>query len=65
VVLDLDGVVSLPSSFWEEAMGGLIRAGFKSEQIKKNLLIETTDPDLRIFLPLAEKFVREAETALN
>ncbi len=61
VTIDLDGVAGLPSSFWEESLGGLVRNGFKEEDLRKKLVMITTDPDLQVYIPLAWKFIREAE----
>lgn len=40
VIVDLDGVLSLGSSFLDEAFGGLVREGyFTPDQLKKKLTI--------------------------
>lgn len=39
VCVEIDGPLGYPSSFSEEAFGGLIRAGVKLEDVKKKLKI--------------------------
>lgn len=57
VILNLDGVAGLPSSFWEEVFGGLIRRGYLSiEELGDRLKLETSDPALKIYIPMAFKF---------
>lgn len=58
VVIDLDGVAGIPSSFLEEVVGGLIRK--YGHPIVGMLEIRTTDPSLKPYVLLAEKFMREA-----
>ena len=37
LVIDLDGAPGYPSSFLEEAFGGLVRAGYRPDEIRKLL----------------------------
>lgn len=60
VELDIDGVDGLPSSFWEEALGGLVRRGLKIDEIEKRLSIVCSDPELATFVRTGWRFVREA-----
>lgn len=60
VELDIDGVDGLPSSFWEEALGGLIRRGLTLEQVKSKLTILCTDPELMTFERTGWRFLAEA-----
>lgn len=60
VELNLDGMVSLPSSFWEESTGGLVRAGFAPDDLDRRMKIVTTDPLLKVFVGMARKFISEA-----
>jgi hypothetical protein len=60
VILDLDGVDGLPSSFWEEALGGLVRRGMQLSEITKNLEIVTTEDELKTFVRSGWRFIREA-----
>ncbi len=59
VTLDIDGVAGLPSSFWEEALGGSIRAGIAPEAIRRLLKVETTQADLQIYVRLAKRYIDE------
>jgi hypothetical protein len=60
VVIDIDGVEGLPSSFWEEALGGLVRRGSKADEIREKLDIECRDSDLQVYVRLGWKYVDEA-----
>lgn len=62
VVIDIDGVALLPSSFWEEIWGGLVRTrNFKEADIENRVKIETTDPELLSYPDLAWEMLRDAE----
>jgi len=61
VTLDIDGVAGLPSSFWEEAIGGLIRRDWAAEQVRQKLTIVTTDRELLVFVRLAWRYLDEAD----
>lgn len=60
VTLVLDGVAGLPSSFWEEVMGGLIRDGKQLEKLKYQLKLEVTDPLLKVYERLGWRYAEEA-----
>jgi hypothetical protein len=61
LVLVLDGVAGVPSSFLEEAFGGLLRATeWKLEQLRDILEIKADDPDLWPYIKLADRFMAEA-----
>lgn len=60
VLIDIDGVEGLPSSFWEEALGGLVRRGWKARDIRRKLDIKTKDADLQVYVRLAWKYIDEA-----
>lgn len=60
VVIRLDGVEGLPSSFWEEIFGGLVRAGWSPDQLRQRIKIETSSSDLSMYRDLAWRFVDEA-----
>lgn len=62
VVLDLDGVAGLPSSFLEEVFGGLVRAGWSSARLRQAVEFRLTDPELQAYPPLAWRFAEAAET---
>lgn len=59
VILDIDGVEGLPSSFLEEIMGGLVRAGYAISYLKEHIEIVTTQPELRFYTRLAWKHAEE------
>lgn len=59
VRLVLDGVDGLPSSFWEEVMGGLIRDGWQLEELRKKLDIETEDRELKTYVRLGWRYAQE------
>ena len=60
VVLDIDGVEGLPSSFLEEVFGGLIRAGWTTTDLRNSIEFRLTDPDLAVYPPLAWRFAEAA-----
>lgn len=60
VVLNIDGVAGLPSSFWEEAMGGLVRAGYSLDLLKLKLEIVASDPELQTYVRSGLRFAEEA-----
>jgi len=61
VVLNVDGVAGLPSSFWEETMGGLIRDGWSAEDIRSRLDIKATNAELQVYVRLGWRYLDEAE----
>lgn len=65
LVIDLDGVAGVPSSFLEEAFGGLLRhSPWRLADIKQTLRLSADDPDLWPYLQLADTFMQEAENRL-
>jgi hypothetical protein len=61
VRVNIDGVALLPSSFWEETWGGLIREGrISRSEAQERIVVETSDPDLKRYVDLAAQFLREA-----
>lgn len=60
VIIDIDGVEGLPSSFLEEVFGGLIRGGWTLESLRKAVEFRLTDPELEIYPPLAWRFAEAA-----
>lgn len=62
VVLDIDGVEGLPSSFLEEVFGGLVRAGWTPEALRQAVEFRSTDPELTAYPPLAWRFAEAAAT---
>jgi len=61
VVISLDGVAGLPSSFWEEALGGSVRAGIAADRLRELLVIETTEADLETYVRLGWRYIDQAE----
>ena len=61
VVVNIDGVAGLPSSFWEEVFGGLVRRhAMAVDFIRDHIRVLTTDKSLAPFVRLAYKFADEA-----
>lgn len=60
VILDIDGVEGLPSSFLEEVFGGLIRLGWTPHQLRSAVEFRSTDPELEVYPPLAWRFAEAA-----
>ena len=60
VILDIDGVEGLPSSFLEEVFGGLVRAGWKVDALRGAVEFRLTEPDLEIYPPIAWRFAEAA-----
>lgn len=57
----LDGARGYPSSFLEEAFGGLVRVGYRSDEIESAFEIEATDPRFKRFVDLIKEHVSRAE----
>ena len=65
VRLVLDGVEGLPSSFWDEVMGGLIRHGWTLENVRSHLDLVTSDPSLSVYVRLGWRYAQEAADKLS
>jgi len=47
VVIEFDDALGYGSSFLEEAFGGLVRSGFKADDLLKRLTLNTADDSLK------------------
>jgi uncharacterized protein DUF4325 len=64
VVINLDGVAGLPSSFWEEVFGGLIRESIVPiQEISTRLKLRTSEPELEVYIPMAYKYAKDVAEA--
>lgn len=61
LIVDFDGVAGLPSSFLEEAFGGLIRLGvITASSFFKRVEIHTTVPSLSLAFDRISRYVNAA-----
>lgn len=66
VTLVLDGVAGLPSSFWEEVFGGLMRHHILAlNEIGTRLKLKTSDPELAIYIPMAFKYAKDVSDSTS
>ena len=57
----LDGAMGYPSSFLEEAFGGLVRAeGYEPEKVLRSFTFIATQPGFGRFVEMIETYVRAA-----
>ena len=62
LVIDFDGVAGLPSSFLEEAFGGLIRKGvISAKEFQSRVKIQATKPSLSLAKDRVNKYVNAAK----
>lgn len=62
VTVILDGVAGFPSSFLEEAFGGLVRVeGFERDQLRKRLKLSFQDTSYETYVEEIWFYVEEAE----
>ncbi len=61
IKINLDGAVGYPSSFLEEAFGGLVRDGFTHEVLKKRLSITTTEARKNRYIAQIWQYIEEAK----
>lgn len=62
VELVFDDVMGLPPSFLEEALGGLVRSGFRVEDLERLLTIRATNPRMKLHPERAWMFIRHASS---
>lgn len=60
IELVLDGLDGLPSSFWEEVMGGIIRSGMSIDDLKSRLSISTSENEMQTFVRLGWRYAEDA-----
>lgn len=63
VTIVLDGTRGYPSSFLEEAFGGLIRKGISAEQIETAFEFEAKQPGFARFIDLIKEHINRAVRA--
>jgi hypothetical protein len=61
IIIDLDGVDGYPSSFLEEAFGGLVRI-YGYGRVKKKIKFKAVK--LKFFVEQAEKYIEDAKNNL-
>lgn len=62
ILLDIDGVEGLPSSFLEEIFGGLVRAGYLPAELQRRIEFRYTQPELGVYPGIAWRFAKEAQS---
>jgi hypothetical protein len=66
IVVILDGVAGYPSSFLEEAFGGLVRVnGYSSAYLRERLRLENTDPAFNSYKDEIWTYIDEAADGNN
>lgn len=63
LVVDLDGVAGVPSSFLEEAFGGLLRrrTAWRVADVERVLRLQAQDPELLPYVRLAREHMKRQE----
>lgn len=61
ITINLDGAVGYPSSFLEEAFGGLVRDGFPYEMLQQRLAITATEPRKKRYIDQIWQYIQEAK----
>ena len=62
VRVNIDGVALLPSSFWEEVWGGMIRESrISKEDALARFEITTSEDDLATYVDMAWRFLNDAK----
>jgi hypothetical protein len=65
LIIDFDGVVGAPSSFLEEAFGGLARElALPAKELGARLTFEATDKSLLPYVALAKRYMDEAASSM-
>lgn len=64
ITIDFDGVAGLPSSFLEEAFGGLVRTGnVTAKEFFARVVIMATNPSLTLAKDRVRRYVSAAEVS--
>ena len=63
LVIILDGVAGVPSSFLEEAFGGLLRRriDWRLADVERSLKLQTDDPELFPYIRLAHEHMKRQD----
>jgi len=61
LLIDLDGALGYPSSFLEEAFGGLVRGGFSMKTLKARMEIKATEPRKVRYIDQIWDYIAEAK----
>lgn len=59
----MDGTTGYPSSFIDEAFGGLIREGLHIEHLREQLRVTAEDPDYKLYTELVWDAISSASAA--
>lgn len=63
VIVNLDGVAGLPSSFLEEAFGGLVRRGLNAKELASRLLFTATTPRMQPYPAMIRRYIEHGAPA--
>jgi STAS-like domain of unknown function (DUF4325) len=64
VIIDLDGVAALPASFLKYMFHVLAHdPRVEAAELPDRVKLETTDPELKIYVSMADKYAREEAAA--
>jgi hypothetical protein len=63
IEIDLDGAVGYPSSFLEEAFGGLVRMGYAVDVLRSRLKIVASEARKRRHIQQIWDYIQEAKEA--
>jgi hypothetical protein len=65
VVVNLDDVAGYGSSFLEESFGGLLRKGFRKEDLDRHLTVIANRPQFRHHALRAQQYIDEAASRMQ
>lgn len=61
--IELSGTPGYPSSFLEEAFGGLVRSGLSLNDLKNRLKIVSDEPSYETYILLSWQYIEKADKA--